>query len=119
MLLGSVAEARRALLRAKVRGVIGLAIMAAVLIGHRWAATPQALAVYEVERCAQSTLHCHEAGVLYQGNSGVPADPVMAERIFMRGCFSGDKLSCDEIYQARRARGDEPRRDLPYWYTHP
>jgi hypothetical protein len=119
MLLGSVAEARGALLRALLRGAIGLAVTAAVLVGHRWAATPQALAAYEVQRCAQSTLHCHEAGALYQGREGVPADLAMSEGLFMRGCEAGDKQSCDEIYLSRRANGDDPRHGLPYWYTHP
>lgn len=119
MLLGSVDEARRALRRALLRGAAGLAVAVAVLAAHAWATTPSALAAYEVQRCAQSTLECYQAGNLYLGREGVTPDVSRAEELFMRGCFAGDKQCCDEIFLSRNARGEDPKRDLPYWYVRP
>ncbi|MBV8220758.1 MAG: hypothetical protein JO325_20020, partial [Solirubrobacterales bacterium] len=72
LLIGSVAEARGALIRALGRGVVGLGIAAAVLGAHRWAETPAALVAYEAQRCSRSAEACYRAGMLLS-RATVPA----------------------------------------------
>jgi hypothetical protein len=58
LLLGSLAQARAAVRRALVRGVLALAVVQGVVVVHVWAASPAAFAVFLRERCEHSQSAC-------------------------------------------------------------
>jgi hypothetical protein len=124
LLVGSVAEARGALIRALVRGGVGLAIAAAVLSGHRWAETPAALVAYETQRCARSAEACFRAGMVLarvevpgscapplrlddDEQRARPFDPARGEELLGKACAEGFACGCTAQVQSRRARAVE------------
>jgi hypothetical protein len=142
LLLGSLAEARAALVRAILRGALGLAIASAVLAGHLWAETPAALSAYLTKRCDSSKLACYDAGLLLlhtaapegcpagpaptsadEGRFAVAPDPSTGRVLLDRACESGNRCACDALLRAWTVAyagvKDAPRPPLPRWYTPP
>ena len=135
LLLGSIAEARAALRQARFRGAVGLAVTAAVLVGHRWAETPAALVAYDEQLCDHRPAGCYEAGLLLlhrpapgepcaapaalspADRASLPVDVPRAEGLLLRGCMEGNLCSCDALGQNLRERHGEGQVALPYWYT--
>jgi hypothetical protein len=128
LLIGSVGEARAALRRALLRGVLGLAIAAAVLSCHSWAAGTGALIAYNGLRCAQSSPRsCYYAGLILQGDTtgaagkwpaeAWPRDVEGAEVYHLRACAGGMRRGCDALVASLKARDAAGTVELPYWYS--
>jgi hypothetical protein len=111
LLWGSVSAARRALAFSMARGVLGLAVVAAVLAGHRFSTTPAARVEYQAQRCKSSIPSCYTAASLLQSEPGITPDPVRAEALLRRGCEAGEKRACDALYRSSLSGS------LPYWYV--
>jgi hypothetical protein len=112
LVLGSIAEARAALVRALLRGAVGLAIAGAVLGYHRWAESPAALVAYMELRCERTPVVCYVTGLLFmpeaasapceqaamqlteEEQAAVPHDVKRGEARFRKACEAGSRCAC-------------------------
>jgi TPR repeat protein len=112
VVIGDLTAATTALRRAIVRGIASLALLAAVLTAHRWAARPEMVVTFHAQRCERSQGSCRVAALLLLpgGSSTIPPDPRRAARLHDRACDAGHVSSCVDL-AAMLERGEHIDRD--------